>query len=183
MRVISFFFLGAVLLLLTYGGLVVIDSATSDVISTLTYFWETQENDTLITTSGTCQNFTLQRISEMQDAQLKITFTGGNESDLVYVNGNLVGNLSGSSPKTITFSPLYLDVNTCVSYDFVNDADTNVTHANLTYYRYDGCNFDEETCNNLQVTTDITVVFLSVLSNLPLLLGIFGVLVVLRWFT
>lgn len=168
MSAVKLMFTLAALFVFVYGGLVVLEQVTSTNIGSLSYFWETQENTTLITASNVCQNFTLQRMSETQNPYLNITFAGGNNSDRVYVNSNLIGNLSVPSPTVISFDPTYLEVDTCVTYVFLNDSNTNVTGGNLTYYRYDGCEFGEQACNSIQVTSEITGIFWMVLSFLPL---------------
>lgn len=159
------------------GGMVVIESISSDHLGSFTYSWETQYNTDLINESDMDQNFTLQRISEMEDPYLWVQYSGGNASDQVFVNDNLVGNLTGVSPDTVVFDAALLEVDTVVTYDFVNDTLTNVTAGNLTYYRFDGCDYGEETCRSLNVVRDSSNAGLWGVSVLPLLFG--GLLVVM----
>lgn len=135
--------------LFLFGAASVLGTVSDDYVGTLVYSYEVELNDTAVNDSGVCLNFTLDRISEKELAHLDIAYVGGNASDRVYVNSNLVGNLSPASPDAINVNPEYLDVDTCVDFDFWNDTsdNTNISEVNITFYHYDGCNYGEEACD------------------------------------
>lgn len=120
------------------------DSARSQHLGNFSYFYETVSDDTNLNSSGEI-NLSLQRISSQENATLKISYEGGVVTDTVYINNHSVGNLDGTSPDIISFTPDYLGVDTVVKYT-ISAAQTNITQTNLTYYRYTGCNYDEATC-------------------------------------
>lgn len=153
-----------------YGGVVVLDSVSSDYIGSLSYSTTVASNDTVINTSGANQYFYLDHISTEANPYILVTYEGGNASDLVYVNGNLIGNLTPPSPDSIPFDVGFIALDTNVSFQFIGAVGkTNITESNISYQEFDGCNYSYEECKNMNVVNELLGFAGIVLANLPII--------------
>lgn len=156
------------------GGLIVLESVSSDYIGNLVYYSSVDSNNTKINASAPAQwaMLYLPYISPLSDPHLDVVYEGGNSSDMVYVNGLFVGNLTPASPDVISFPVSYLSLRTNVSYHFAGAVGkTNVTVTNLTYETYSGCNFEYESCNSMNSVRGITSAIMWLFQPTQLLLG------------
>lgn len=181
MKISSLFLFTIFLFICLQGALIVVNSLTSDYIGNLVYFWEIQTNNTFTNSSGSCMNVSLQRMSETADPWLNLTYVGGNVSDQVFVNGNYVGTLSPPGPDVISFNPNFLAVSTCVDFGFANEGATNVTNMSLVYYRWDGCNYDEDMCDSMNSIRTLTNVSLWFSQWQPIMLAVLLIFFVIAW--
>ncbi|RLI81314.1 hypothetical protein DRP04_06440 [Archaeoglobales archaeon] len=108
-----------------------------------TEFWTYADNTTLLVGGGT-HFLDLTNINPTADASLEVKYVGASAGDDVFVNGNLVCELDGTSPDTCTVPVGYLTSHTNVTYVTAG----NITSSNLTYYTYANCDFDYYTCAN-----------------------------------
>lgn len=169
----SFAVLFILLTIFVVGLPVILDMLTEDYLGDFAYFYETlADNDTLTNCTGN-YTFFADHISEAADGWLYLTYAGGNESDLVYVNGYYVGNLTPPSPDNITVDADYLTLNSTATFICLNNSLTNLTAGNLTYYSWDYCDYGEDSCAAMKVIRDSSVAVSGGLGQLPLLFGAF----------
>jgi hypothetical protein len=177
---VAIFFL--LLIMFAVGVPVILDLLTEDYIGSYSFAYESlSDNDTLVNCSGNHTFTPVDRISEVYNGSVWITYLGGNESDLVYVNGYYIGNLTLPSPDNISVNALYLSTNTTVTYVPLVANATNITGANLTWYSWSGCNYGESSCQGLKVIRDSSRDIWYFVGQLPLLVGAFLIFVGAVW--
>jgi len=170
-RIGSFFILFVALVLFAVGGQIVASQFKSDTLGDYTRFYTTAENDTDVT-GDSYHLLNTNRPSDHGQANLTIRFddtmcTGDSN---VSVNDTRVGNLSGGSPKTFIDIPgEEVHVPAHVNYEL--EPDCPVNHSALDYLRYSGCEADEETCDTLETSFNITTALFTPMGALILLVG------------
>ncbi|MCD6138815.1 MAG: hypothetical protein J7J91_09695 [Deltaproteobacteria bacterium] len=142
-------------------------------------YWTYAENTTLLVGGGS-HFLDLTNINPTADASLEVKYVGALAGDDVFVNGNLVCELDGTSPDICTVAVEYLSSHTNITYVTTG----NITSSNLTYYTYANCDFDYWTCANTAKTYDkifdavlliaLVVLISAIVLVLSALTGMFG---------
>ena len=150
-------------------------SMYADTMGTYYYLWRNATDNTFINESAYL-NLSTQRTSAKFDGNLTVTYDGGdNRTDKVYIDGTFISNITaGRSPDTYTVPGSLIDVPCEVRYVF-NASVTNVTKSDLDYYSFDGCEYDESTCDVLQSSFTLTGAIMKVP---PYFIFLFALLIV-----
>jgi len=158
--IVVFFIIAAIAV---YGSLICINTVSLEEMGDLVYFYEKQTDNSSFDTDTTL-NFELQRISEQHDATLNVEFIGNGSQTITTIDGVYIGALSCSSPCTLIVDHSLLSVSTNISFDINPNKAITVSETNLTYFRYDNCDYGEAACLALNSTTKNVDVLYTVLS-------------------
>jgi len=159
-------------MVLVIVAVMVLSNIQSSTIGQCTEAYDTETNNTALTGNGS-HILVLSSILTGYDANLTVTHDGSTGN--VSYNGNYIGELNATSPRTFSVAAAYLASATNITYYDIIGGTTNVTETNITYYRLSNCNYPTASYNAMNNVSNKTFNALSI-SAVLFILGIAAVI-------